>query len=106
MSDVKIYHRTHRGCIYKCKACSKWHILFKNIQLNMSEYELSVFYADIKDEVKSFCNVHNEVSPLYFECESRGGMLMNLLKTEYLELEYLIGSSLILLNAERLLQNA
>lgn len=72
----------------------------------MSETELRVFFADIQHEVEAFCKVNNESSPLYFECESRGGMLLNLLKSEYLELEYLIGSSLMLLRAERLLQNA
>lgn len=106
MSDVKIYHRTHRGCVYKCEACSKWHVLFKNFQLNMSENELRLFYSDVKDEVKSFCTLKNEIAPIYFESETKGGMLISLLKTEYLELEYLIGSSLILLKAERLLQNA
>lgn len=106
MSEVKIYHRTRRGCIYKCEACSKWHLLFKNFQLNMSEEELNVFFADIQGEIESICQLNNEASPLFFECESRGGMCINLLKSEYLELEYLIGSSLILLNTERILQNA
>ncbi len=76
------------------------------MQFNMSEEELRAFYSDIKDEVESFCDLNNEISPLYFECQSRGGMIVNLVKTEFLELEYLIGSSLILLSAERLLKHA
>lgn len=105
MSEVKIYHRTHRGCIYKCEACAKWHVLYKNFQLNLSESELRILFADIQDEIESICIRNNEASPLYFECESRGGICINFLKTEYLELEYLIGSSLILLKTERILQN-
>lgn len=104
MSAVKIYHRTHKGCIYKCKSCAKWHLIYKNFQLNLSEIELNLFFSDIQNEIESI-DINNQASPLYFDCPTQGGICIHLLKSEYLELEYLIGSSLILLNTERILQN-
>jgi len=108
MSQVKVYHKTKKGCIYKCKSCQQWHVLYNTIQFNLSHNELVSFNRQINIEVNCFCDDNDsyDMRSLCFNSEKQGGLILNFTKQEFLELEYLLGGALIIHNTENIIFNA